>query len=147
MYEDKIKKLFEKIGENVLLPLATNDGEGNVSVRTVSAIIINQKIYFQTDVKMKKAKDIASNHCVAVCIEGIQMQGECVEIGRVSDNPFFEELYMHYYPGAYEKYSNLEDERVFEITPKYIKCWSYIENKPVYEIYDVDKCLYEIKPY
>ena len=46
MYADKIRELYEKLGERELMVLATSEGTA-VTARTVSVVILDGKFYFQ----------------------------------------------------------------------------------------------------
>ncbi len=71
----------------------------------------------------------------------------CKEVGRPSDNRKFIELFKKNYESSYEKYSNLKDEVLFEISPNYIQKWLYIDGKAYIEKFDFLKQSYTIDGY
>lgn len=146
-YEEKIEEIIGKIGGSFIAPIATVSKEGKASVRMISFIRIEREFYFQTDMTMGKATDIANNPSVAVCVNEMQIKGTCYEMGTVSDNQVFENEYRNAFPSAYKKYSHLSNERVYRVQPSAIICWSYIDDKPCYEIIDIENERYELKPY
>ncbi len=147
MYERKIVELYQKLGSSFVGSLATIDANSNPAVRTVSMLLIDGCIYFQTDSMMDKAREIQANNNVAVCIDGVQIKGYCKECGKVSEESVFEDRYKEIFPSAYEKYSHLENERVYKISPVWIKCWSYLDNQACYEIYDLTEKKYIVEYY
>ena len=146
-YEERMENIFNEIKANFVSAIATVSKKGEPSVRVVSFIRIGENLFFQTDKTMGKAIDIENNHLVAICIEGVQIKGKCYEVGTVSDNPDFEDEYRNAFPSAYKKYSHLENERVYKVSPEIIICWSYIDNKPCYEIFDVKRHTYIVQEY
>ncbi len=103
---------------------------------------VQKKFYFQTDKKFRKYKPILSNPNIALCIDNIQLESVCKDIGRTFDNVKFVEVFEKNYESYYKNYSNLSDEVLFEISPRYIQRWLYIDRKPF-----VEKMYFESKTY
>ena len=59
-FEEKVLEVWNKLGNAAVMVLAT-EYEGLPYARSVSVIIANQKIYFQTDWTMDKAIHIRKN--------------------------------------------------------------------------------------
>lgn len=56
------------------------------TARTVSYIILDNKIYFQTDIKFDKCIQIEENNNVALCLENDQIEGTA----KILEHPFNE---------------------------------------------------------
>lgn len=131
--------MMEKINPGNKMVLATRSGDG-VAARTVSIVAHDNAFYFQTGIDMVKAKEIKECSNVALCFKGIEIKGICVQIGKPTDenNKWFVEAFKELYPSAYEKYSHLEQERIYKVTPKLIKIWEYRGDLPGIQIIDFD---------
>ncbi len=120
-----------------------------VSARSMSIIIFDQKFYFQTDINFNKYDQIKENPNVALSYKNIQIEGICKEIGHplLKTNSFFANLYEQYYNTSFTKYSSLNNERLFEITPYKITVWGYDDGKPYREFYMFSEKSYHKKYY
>lgn len=134
-----VNDVMEKINPGNKMVLATKDGDG-VAARTISILVYNNAFYFQTGIDMAKAKEIEKCSNVALCFKGIEIKGTCVQVGKPTDesNKWFIDLFKKIYPSAYEKYSHLEQERIYIITPKLIKTWEHQGNLPGIQVIDFD---------
>ena len=92
--------------------------------RMISVVQFNERFYFQTDCKMDKYNQLKNNCNISLCFDNVSILGNCREIGKPTENEMFCKLYSKYYNSAYELYSNLENEVLFEITPTLFKVWS-----------------------
>ena len=84
---------------------------------------------------------------MSLCIDNIQINGICCDVGRPIENKTFCEIFKEKYPSSYKNYSLLENERLLEIEPIYIECWNYIEGVPYIEVFDVKNKKYTMKKY
>lgn len=107
--------------------------------RMISVVQFNNKFYFQTDCKMDKYYQLKNNCNISLCFDNVSILGKCKEIGKPTENEMFCKLYSKYFNSAYELYSNLENEVLFEITPTLVKVWCYENNNPYYEIYNIQE--------
>jgi general stress protein 26 len=137
MFEKKVDELFQSLGPNQIMVLATS-ANNKVTARSMSFIIDNGRLYFQTDKNFCKYEQMKINPNVAVCYNNIQIEGICKEIGHPLDesNNTFALKYKEYFSGSYDTYSNLPSETAFEITPTLITIWGYEEGKPYREFYE-----------
>ena len=90
------------------------------------------------------------NPQVALCWNGVQIEGTAHNCGLVVDEPDrrFEKLYKEYLWGSYNKYSHEEDEIVIEITPRFVEVWDTSEDNYAFQIFiDFDKHSVEVKQY
>lgn len=145
-FSEKYSDLMDQFGISKKMVLST--AENNiVSSRMMSVIQINGKLYFQTDKTFRKYRQIVQNPDVSLCIDNIQIEGRCKEIGRPLENNEFLQKFQRCFPDSYKRYSLLENEVLFEMTPTYIERWVYIDSVPFIEIYDVSNEEYRLDEY
>lgn len=137
MFHKKADELFNTLGPKQIMVLATS-ANNKVKARSMSFIILGQKLLFQTDKNFCKYEQITSNPNVAICFQNIQIEGTCKEIGHPlsEDNSQFASSYKDNFKGSYDNYSHLPNETVFEVTPHFITVWSYDNGLPYREFYD-----------
>ncbi|MEG0615782.1 MAG: pyridoxamine 5'-phosphate oxidase family protein [Oscillospiraceae bacterium] len=137
MYQAKIDEFFSAFGESGILCLATAADE-KVSARSMSFIICGEKFYFQTDKNFAKYSQICKNKNVALCVNNIQIEGVCREIGHPFDaeNSWFSEKYEQLFKNSFESYSHLKTEGVFEVSPTKITVWKYEGSETFREVFD-----------
>ena len=145
-FKEKYSDLMDQFGTSKKMVLSTAE-KNIVSSRMMSVIQINGKLYFQTDKTFRKYRQIAQNPSVALCIDNIQIEGRCREIGRPLENNEFLQKFQRCFPDSYKRYSLLEKEVLFEVTPTYIERWVYIDSVPFIEIYDISNEEYRLDEY
>ena len=84
---------------------------------------------------------------VSLCIDNIQIEGKCEELGHPLDNEEFCNIYRTYFMDSYNNYSALKNERLFMVTPIFIEKWLYIEGVPYIEQYDIENGKYMREKY
>lgn len=141
-FDVRLRELFDRLGESRIMVLATGDG-GRISARSMSVVIYDNKFCFQTDRTFEKYRQLMENKNAALCCENISVEGTAEEVGRPVENEKFCCLYKKHFEGSYKAYSELENEVVFEVTPKLIKLWIYENGLPYAEIYDIENRKYE----
>lgn len=146
LFDCESKKFFEQFENHQKMVLSTSLNN-KVTSRMMSIIILDRKFYFQTDITFRKYEQIQNNPYVALCINNIQIEGLCKQIGSPSDNETFCKLYHKYFPSSYEHYTNLENERLFVINPLYIQKWIYDKDESFIEILDFEHKKYFKKVY
>lgn len=146
VFKEKYSKFFEKIGRSKFMVLSTSKDDF-VTSRMMSIIVIDEKFYFQIDKNFKKYNQVIANPNVSLCIDNIQINGICCDVGRPIENKTFCEIFKEKYPSSYQNYSLLESERLLEIEPIYIECWHYIEGVSYIEVFDVKNKKYTMKKY
>lgn len=142
----KFSKLLDEFGKGKNMVLSTSDNN-RVMSRMISIVQINCSFYFQTDKSFRKYSQIKNNHFVALCIDNIQIEGICEELGHPINNQDFCSLYKKYFNNSYKMYSLLDNERLFAITPTYIERWLYKDGMPFLEKYDIEKKDYKLEEY
>jgi general stress protein 26 len=134
------KEIFSLLGDKKIMILATS-WEDKVTARSMSCVIINRKIYCQTDKTFFKCSQIAKNPNVALCIDNIQIEG----FAKIKQHPFAEEnkdfidIFKEKYKGSYENYSHMNNEVVVEIEPTFITLWKYENAQPFRDFLDIKK--------
>lgn len=118
-----------------------------VSSRMMSIVCINGMFYFQTDISFRKYRELIHNPQVALCIDNIQIEGVCKEIGHPMSNAEFCSEYKKHFNGSYKLYSSLKNERLFEVSPTFIERWLYIDGVPFIETFDVKHHTYKLTKY
>ena len=145
-FSEKYSDLMDQFETSKKMVLSTAE-KNIVSSRMMSVIQINGKLYFQTDKTFRKYRQIVQNPNVSLCIDNIQIEGRCKEIGRPLENNEFLQKFQRCFPDSYKRYSLLENEVLFEMTPTYIERWVYIDSVPFIEIYDVSNEEYRLDEY
>lgn len=129
MFNIQLSKFFDDFGTHRNMVLSTSY-QDKVSSRMMSIVRIDDKFYFQTDRNFRKYKEIKENPNVSLCIDNIQVEGVCREIGAPTDNSEFCEIFKTAFPKACSLYSLLKNEALFEISPIYIENWIYENDQP-----------------
>ncbi len=148
VFYEKTQRLFETLGDHRFMVVATSKND-HVTARTMSVIICDKKLYFQTELTLTKAEQLAANQNVAVCYSNYQIEGTCREIGHPCEpqNKFFLDLFQRHFEGSYQAYSHLDNERVYEVTPLHITVWDYDDGKPYRDYFDIVKAAYRREYY
>lgn len=148
IYQEKKRQLFEELGNHAIGSLATCY-DGKPYVRSISCVLMDENIYFQSDRTMQKVIHIAATPFVSVCFRHIQVQGICVELEHPLHplSKSFFQLFAEYYPHAAQRYSHLNNERVYQIIPNKIETWRYIDGAPYQEVFDMESKSYQSHKY
>lgn len=118
-----------------------------VSARMMSIIIRKGRLYFQTDKTFRKYHQISKNRNVALCVDNLQIEGICAEIGIPADDPDFCRKYQNAFPGSFTAYAGLKNERLFEVIPQFIQRWIYVGGTPYVEQFDIQSGAYQKEEY
>ena len=145
-FDTAVLRFWQEFGDHRLMVLSTSRHD-HVTSRMMSVVVIDRCLYFQTDTKSRKYAQLKENSHAALCIDNIQIEGTCREIGHPAEVPAFCELYKHSFPGSFERYTNLQYERLFCLEPAFIERWQYIEGKPSVEKYDLLSKIYSLTEY
>ena len=148
-FEAAVQKMFDMLGNSKIMALATSKND-HVFVRNVSCVFYDNKIYFKTDKNFRKTKQLLENPQVAICWDGIQVEGIAVNKGLVvaEEGRRFEQAYHKYLWGSYNAYSHEDSEILIEITPKFVEIWDQDSNKRGFQTFlDFDKQSVEVVYY
>lgn len=133
---------FQQLGEYGCMVLSTSLHD-EVTSRMMSFIIYDGKFYFQTDKRFRKYAQLKGNSRVSLCRDNMAVEGICSEMGKPCDFPAFCELYQKYFSASYRRYTGMEEERLFVVTPARLEKWIYEGNQPYMEILDFQSQTYE----
>lgn len=143
------KIMDEKLGNYKIMALASCV-DNYPMVRNVSCIFYNDKIYFKTDKNFRKTKQLYQNPQVALCFNGVQVEGIAKNTGLVVDEPgrVFEQKYKEYLWQSYNAYSHEDTEILIEVTPKFVEIWDEDENRNAFQLFiDFNSQEVTYKPY
>lgn len=146
MFEEEYLKFWQEFGKSkkMVLSTALND---IVTSRTMSMIHLNCNLYFQTDCTLRKYNQLKSNPHVALCIDNIQIEGLCNEIGNPIEHEDFCNAYKECFASSFNRYTLLKNERLFVVIPTMIERWVYIDGIPYLQLFDVKNRKYISKQY
>lgn len=145
-FSEKYGAFLLEVGKGRKMVLSTFENN-RVSSRMMSVVQIDGVFYFQTDITLKKYHQITSNHNVALCIDNIQIEGTCEEIGSPLRSAPFCGIFRECFKGSYDAYSSLKNERLFSIKPTYIERWIYEDGVPYIETFDIKTQEYKLSRY
>ena len=145
-FSQKLETFLLEFGKGRKMVLSTSENN-RVSSRMMSVVQIDGIFYFQTDRTLNKYHQIVSNHNVALCIDNIQIEGVCEEIGHPLQFAPFCDTFQECFKGSYDAYTSLKNERVFSIKPMYIERWIYENGIPHIETFDVEAQEYKFSRY
>ena len=145
-FSDKYKEFLSDFGKGRKMVLSTSENN-RVSSRMMSVVLIDGIFYFQTDMTFNKYRQIVSNHNVALCIDNIQIEGICEEVGHPLQCTPFCEIFQECFKGSYDAYTSLKNERLFTVNPVYIECWIYKDSVPYIETFDIKNQEYKSSRY
>lgn len=140
------EKFYKELGESKKMVLSTSLND-EVTSRMMSIVVLNKKIYFQTDRTFREYNQIKANPKVSLCMDNIQIEGHCEQVGVPSDNIEFINAYKKHFLNSYTRYSYLKNECLFAVTPTLVEKWLYIDGIPYIEILDIVHRQYELKQY
>lgn len=144
------KKIMDKkLGDWKIMALASCV-DNYPMVRNVSCVFYNDKIYFKTDKNFRKTQQLFQNNRVALCFNGVQVEGTAVNKGLVVDEEgrVFEKKYKEFLWQSYNAYSHVDTEILIEVTPDFVEIWDEDENRNAFQIFINFKTgQVEYKPY
>ena len=147
-FHAKLTEFFNRLGNAKIMVLATSQ-DNRVTARMMSCIIADGMIYFQTDRKFDKYKQIAANPRVALCIDNIQIEGVASVQGHTLDpqNKFFATAYECNYKGSFDAYSSLPDTSLIQVAPTKITLWEYDGKEPYRTFFGIGNQTFLIEYY
>lgn len=148
-FEEAKTIMNQKLGDYKIMALASCVDDYPM-VRNVSCIFYNDKIYFKTDRNFRKTKQLFQNPRVAMCFNGVQVEGIAENKGLVveEEGRVFEKKYKEYLWQSYNAYSHEDSEILIEVTPKFVEIWDEDEARNAFQILiDFDTREVEVRPY
>lgn len=145
-FETQWTIFWTKFGDYKKMILSTSLNQ-KVTSRMMSIVQKNGVLYFQTDKTSRKYRQLIENENVALCIDNIQIEGVCKEIGHPLDHAIFSKLYKKHFSDSFDHYSMLKNEILFEVTPLFVKSWIYQDGVPFEEVFDFQLQSYSMLEY
>lgn len=145
-FEEKYAMFWQEFGTGKKMVLSTAL-ENKVTSRMMSIVALDGRLYFQTDRNFRKYAQLKENPNVALCIDNIQLEGHCEEIGHPFENTDFCKSYEQCFESSFRRYTGLSEEGLFVVIPDFIERWRYIEGEPYMEIFDVQTKSYRLEKY
>ncbi len=131
------KEIYDKkLGDFKIMALASCVDDYPM-VRNVSCLFYNDKIYFKTDKNFRKTQQLFKNNRVAMCFNGVQVEGYAENKGLVvnEEGRVFEKKYKEFLWQSYNAYSHVDTEILIEVTPKFVEIWDEDEERNAYQIF------------
>lgn len=145
-FSEKLGQFFADFGKCRKMVLSTSEND-RVSSRMMSVIQINEEFYFQTDKELRKYHQLSVNSNAALCIDNIQIEGICSELGHPLENAEFSAAFSECFRGSFDAYTALKNERLFVFRPLYIERWIYNDSVPFIEVFDINEQRYSCERY
>ena len=145
-FNDQYNAFLNEFGKGRKMVLSTSLND-KVTSRMMSVIQQSGIFFFQTDKHFRKYDQLIKNKNVALCIDNIQIEGICKELGHPLENPDFCSLYKECFASSFERYSSLSSEVLFAVTPLHMERWLYKDGTPFVESFDIAKQAYNICEY
>ena len=145
-FSEKLRSFLSDFGKGRTMVLSTSEN-GVVSSRMMSVVQTDGVFYFQTDITFRKYRQLSANPNVALCIDNIQIEGICEELGHPLQDDSFCERFRECFKGSYDAYTSLENERLFAVRPTHIERWIYRDGVPYIETFDMNMETYNIVRY
>jgi len=148
-FEEAKQIMDQKLGAWKIMALATCVDDYPM-VRNVSCIFYNDKIYFKTDKNFRKTQQLFQNNRVAMCFNGVQVEGIAKNKGLVieEEGHIFEAKYKEYLWQSYNAYSHVDTEILIEVTPQFVEIWDDDEQGNAFQLFlDFKTREVSFKPY
>lgn len=129
------QRLWSMLGFSSVMALATC-AENRVTARAMSVVVMDEKLFCQTNEQYLKCRQIQLNPNVCLCVSHFSIEGTCRNIGKPAENAAFMEKMKTCFPDAVARWSLLPAECVLEITPRLVSSWIYEDNRPYMERWD-----------
>ena len=114
------------ISHHTTWALATVAGN-HVTCRTVFTVNVGLKLYFQTDTRLTKYKQLSANPNVALCRDHVQIEGVAKDMGHplTPKNQYFCDLYKRQHPQFFDIYTAVPTQSVVEVIPTLMTTWHH----------------------
>ena len=142
-FESELALLEKDFSIQKIAVLATSLNN-DTSIRSMSIVLIDHKIYFQTDSRMKKYKQILGNSNVALNVGTIAVEGQANILGKANEHKVFVDVFSKIHPVSYKNYTNINTEVVIVVTIEKIKIWLYMDEKPFEKIFNIKQKTVEL---
>ncbi len=133
-FRQAMEYVWNKVEKKKIAVLSTA-AHNRVTSRAMSFIRLGDDLYFQSDERNLKIRQIQKNRNVAVCLDNIQMEAEAEIRGHSSlpVNHDFVAKFKQEHPGSYEAYTEGKHQVVIRLIIKLITLWKYLDGSPYRE--------------
>lgn len=130
-YELLLEKMVKLLSKTNYVVLATASKDGIVTASKMCVIAEGTTLYFQTDSKFEKARNIIENPNVAITIENIYFKGQATIIGHPSENQYFVEKMKERHYQTYENYTDLPNQILIKVSLTECRIWGIWQNNDI----------------
>ena len=95
-FEKEYIKFWSEFGKGKKMVLSSSLNN-IVTSRMMSIVYFEEKLYFQTDKLFRKYEQLKGNPHISLCIDNIQIEGKCKEVGKPKENINFCNIYIKNY--------------------------------------------------
>lgn len=140
-YDEAVTYVLHKLQKNRVAVLASCGTDMHVSARSMSIVNFGLDIWFQTDRRFKKKRQIDENPRVALALDNIQIEGTAEVQGHPSSesNTWFCKEFALYHRGSFDAYTNTRHEVVYRVVPETIILWRYENGQSYRDFIDIQK--------
>lgn len=146
MYKKKLEELHILLDKKERMAVSTSL-HNQVTARTLSTVLYQGKIYFQTDTNFITIKQLQENTNIALCIDNIQIVGTAKIIGPTRGQKELEIVYKEKHTNSYNSYSHLSTSIMVEITLNKVTMWVYRDTHAFLCYFDMKSNQYYEKQY
>jgi uncharacterized pyridoxamine 5'-phosphate oxidase family protein len=132
------REVFNSLEEGRIMVVATSY-DNKVTARSMSCLIYNKRIYFQTSKAFSKFEQMYHNPNVAMCVNNMQLEGMIHMKGHPMEEAEFAEKYKEQYLGSYNAYSHMKEAVVIEVEPTFVTLWKYGDGQAFRDFLDIGK--------
>lgn len=145
-FHSTLATIMQKIAKKGLVTLATSQNDF-VTARSISVVVYEGRIAFQTSTKLLKFQQIQDNPNVSLCLDNLQIEGSAKIKQAPKNEEKFSQLYQKKHPSSYQNYSQMASSRVIEIIPSNMKVWTYHEGAPYLSSLNIEQETIQTVPY
>jgi general stress protein 26 len=122
------KTIINLLDNTEFCVLATSNNLGVIDTATMCLVNDKLTVYFQTDNKYEKVRNIKENNNVTINIGAYSFKGTELILNHPNNYDFFVEQMKRRHKSSYEKYTNLYDEVLIKVEIKQSKIWKVNNN-------------------
>lgn len=138
-FNDSAAYVLRKLEKCKIALLATCGKDMRVSARSMSIVNDGLVLWFQSDSRFAKSKQIGENPNVAFCFENVQFEGLARNMGHSSleGNFWFCREFEKYHKSSFDAYTMTKNEEIYRVEPLRITLWRYEDNRTFRDFLDI----------
>ena len=148
-FEEAVEIMFRQLGDWKIMALATSVND-HVTVRNVSCLFYDNKIYFKTDKTSEKQNSFLRTRrslCAGAASRWRALP-KTRDWWQNEPGKRFEKGYKEFLWNSYNAYSHVDTEILIQVTPKHVEVWDTSDGQYAYQLFiDFDSRTVEVKPY